>query len=35
VAASGQNEERLWLSIIAYNLGNLWPPLVLPKRIDT
>jgi hypothetical protein len=35
VAGSGQNEERLWLSIIAYNLGNLWPRLVLPKRIDT
>ena len=25
---------RLWLSLIAYNLGNLWRRLVLPKRID-
>ncbi len=29
------NEVRLWLSIIAYNLGNLWRRLALPKRIDT
>src|ERR687895_1596317 len=28
------NEVRLWLSVIAYNLGNLWPRLVLPGRID-
>ena len=28
------NEVRLWLSVIAYNLGNLWRHLVLPKRID-
>jgi hypothetical protein len=28
------NEVRLWLSLIAYNLGNLWRRLVLPKRID-
>ena len=27
------NEARLWLSLIAYNLGNLWRRLVLPKRI--
>jgi hypothetical protein len=27
------NEVRLWLSIIAYNLGNLWRRLVLPQRI--
>ena len=27
-------EVRLWLSVIAYNLGNLWRPLALPKRID-
>ena len=27
------NEVRLWLSVIAYNLGNLWR-LALPKRID-
>ena len=25
---------RLWLSVIAYNLANLWRRLVLPKRID-
>src|ERR1035437_5878763 len=24
-------EVRLWLSVIAYNLGNLWRRLVLPK----
>jgi hypothetical protein len=29
------NEVRLALSVIAYNLGNLWRRLVLPKRIDT
>ena len=28
------DEVRLWLSVIAYNLGNLWRRLVLPKRID-
>ena len=28
------NEVRLWLSLIAYDLGNLWRRLVLPKRID-
>ena len=28
------NEARLWLSVIAYNLGNIWRRLVLPKRID-
>jgi hypothetical protein len=27
------NEVRLWLSVIAHNLGNLWRRLVLPKRI--
>ena len=27
------NEVRLWLSLIAYNLGNLWR-LVLPQRIS-
>jgi hypothetical protein len=27
------NEVRLWLSVIAYNLGNLWRRLVLPTRI--
>jgi hypothetical protein len=28
------NEVRLWLCVIAYNLGNLWRRLVLPKRIE-
>ncbi len=28
------NEVRLWLSVIAYNLGNLWRRLALPSRID-
>jgi hypothetical protein len=28
------NEVRLWLSVIAYNLGNLWRRLVLPQRIN-
>ena len=27
------NEVRLWLSVIAYNLGNLWQRLALPTRI--
>jgi len=27
-------EVRLWLSVIAYKLGNLWRRLLLPKRID-
>ena len=30
---AGSNEVRLWLSVVAYNLGNLWRHLVLPKRI--
>jgi hypothetical protein len=29
------NEARLQLSLLAYDLGNLWRRLVLPKRIDT
>ena len=29
------NEVRLCLSVIAYNLGNLWRRLALPKRIHT
>jgi hypothetical protein len=29
------NEVRLQLSVLAYNLGNLWRRLVLPNRIDT
>jgi len=28
------NEARLQLSLLAYNLGNRWRRLVLPKRID-
>jgi hypothetical protein len=28
------NEVRLQLSVLAYNLGNLWRRLVLPKRIE-
>ncbi len=28
------NEVRLWLSVIAYNLGNLWRRLVLPNKIE-
>jgi hypothetical protein len=28
------NEVRLRLSVMAYNLGNLWRRLVLPRRID-
>ena len=27
------NEVRLWLSGIAYNLGNVWRRLGLPQRI--
>jgi hypothetical protein len=27
------NEVRLWLRLIAYNLGNLWRRLALPQRI--
>jgi hypothetical protein len=26
---------RLWLNVIAYNLGNLWRRPVLPKGIET
>jgi hypothetical protein len=29
------NEVRLQLSVLAYNLGNLWRRLVLPKRVET
>jgi hypothetical protein len=28
------NEVRLQLSVLAYNLGNLWRRLVMPKKID-
>ena len=29
------NEARLWLSVIAYNLGNLWRRLTLPTQVAT
>jgi hypothetical protein len=29
------NQVRLWLSLIAYNLGNLWRRLVLPAAINS
>ncbi len=29
------NKVRLQLSVLAYNLGNLWRRLVLPKRIES
>jgi hypothetical protein len=29
------NEARLWLSLIAYNLGNLWRRLAVPASIGT
>ena len=29
------NEFRLWLGVIAYNLGNLWRRLALPKGIKS
>ena len=29
------NEVRLWLSVLAYNLGNLWRRLALPKAIGS
>ncbi|MFZ0890350.1 MAG: transposase [Candidatus Binataceae bacterium] len=29
------NQVRLWLSVIAYNLGNLWRRLALPARVAT
>jgi hypothetical protein len=29
------NEVRLWLNVIAYNLGNLWPGLALPRMIGS
>ena len=34
-ACSGQPQWKSRLSVLAYNLGNLWRRLVLPKRIDT
>ena len=27
------NEVRLWLSVIVYNLGDLWRRVVLPLRV--
>jgi hypothetical protein len=26
--------NEVWLSVLAYNLGNLWRRLVLPKKIE-
>src|ERR1022692_3543618 len=31
---SRSNQVRLGLSVLAYNLGNLWRRLALPKRIE-
>jgi hypothetical protein len=28
------NAVRLWLSVMAYNLGSLWLRLVVPQRIE-
>jgi len=28
------NQVRLWVSVIAYQLGNLWRRLALPRRLD-
>jgi hypothetical protein len=28
------DEVRLWLGVLAYNPGNLWRRLVLPKKIE-
>jgi Transposase DDE domain group 1 len=28
------NEVRVQLSVLAYNLGNPWRRMLLPKRID-
>jgi hypothetical protein len=30
-----RDEVRLWLSVIAYNLGNLWRRLALPSPVAT
>ena len=35
VTASGRTRSRLQLSVLAYNLGNLWRRLVLPTQIDS
>ena len=32
-AYEDHREVRLWLSVIAHNLGNLWRRLVLPLRV--
>jgi hypothetical protein len=29
------DEVRLWLSVLAYNLGNLWRRLALPRGLTT
>ena len=33
-AGKDRGPLQLWLSVMAYNLGNLWRRLVLPKKID-
>src|ERR1700722_17126206 len=35
IGFASANEVRLWLSLIAYNLGNLCRRLVLPMRVAT
>jgi hypothetical protein len=30
----GSDQVPLWLSVLGYNLGNLWRRLMLPSRID-
>ena len=30
----GKSPMRLWLSVLAYNLGSLWRRLVLPNKIE-
>ena len=35
VIGSGRTRSGLQLSVLAYNLGNLWRRLVLPTRIDS
>jgi hypothetical protein len=31
----GKSNERMNVSVLAYNLGNLWRRLVLPKGLDS
>jgi hypothetical protein len=34
IGLSGDSNAGSWLSVIAYNLDNLWRRLVLPKKIN-